>query len=200
MARKALSQQEIYDLYQAARGGDTSALRALNETSSYFGKKANERLTDFEKAGMSSIAYQRAQHFIQEEQDSGTGRFKRGKKLDAYEAFKNASEARRFIRAKTGTVTRERKREAAVMEKLQKGGYLPENMTSAAKKDFTKFLRSNAWDEIKNTMGSQTMKEVAEAINEGNDINELLNAYEEYEAGDTEFFDFAEDWLNYDSD
>lgn len=200
MAKKALAQSEIYDLYQAARGGDSAALAQLNATSAYYGKKANENLRDFEKAGMTSAAYTRAQHFISEEQESGTGRFKQGKKLDAYEAFKNASEARRFIKSKTGTLAKEIERESKVVEKLQKGGYLPENMSADAKQDFSKFLRSNAWDEIKNTMGSQTMKEVAEAINAGQDIDELINAYNDYEESETDFFDFTADWLSYEED
>ena len=48
MARKALTQQELYDLYIAAEAGSSSALDTLRESSKYYGKKGNERLTDFE--------------------------------------------------------------------------------------------------------------------------------------------------------
>lgn len=194
MARKALTQQELYDLYQAAEGGSASALAQLRESSKYYGKKGNERIADFEKADMCSEALTRAEHYLKTQQ--GRDRFSRSGKLDAYEAYKNASEARRFLRAKTGTVARERKREAAVMEKLEKGGYLPEGMTKENQKSFSKFLRSSAWDEIKKTMGSQVMKEVAEGISEGQDIEELILAYQDYEAGQIDFDEFTEGWID----
>ena len=116
MARKALTQEEIYDLYQAARGGDKSALARLGEVSSYYGKKANERIKEFREADVSSQALKRAEHFLQEE--LGREKFSRAKKMDAYDLYKNASEARRFMRAKTGTVKREQKRMTRVLEKL----------------------------------------------------------------------------------
>lgn len=192
MARKALTQTEIYDLYRAARGGDSSALRQLNEVSNYYGKKGNERIVDFEKADMRSEALTRAEHFLKTQM--GRDRFSRSKKLDAYEAYKNASEARRFLRAKTGTPARERLRESKVFEKLEKGGYIPGGMTSAQKKSFSKFLRSNAWDEIKNTLGSQEMKDIAEKLTEGYDIDELLAAYEDYDLGNIDFVEFVDGW------
>ena len=47
-------------------------------------------------------------------------------------------------------------------------------------------------------MGSQTMKGVAEAINEGADIDELIEAYDAYE--ESEYFDdfasFVEEWMD----
>lgn len=194
MARKALTQQELYDLYRAAEGGSASALAQLRESSKYYGKKGNERITDFEKADMRSEALTRAKHYLYTQQ--GRDRFSRSGKLDAYEAYKNASEARRFLRAKTGTVARERKREAAVMEKLEKGGYLPKGFSKENQKSFSKFLRSSAWDEIKKTMGSQVMKEVAEGISEGQDIEELILAYQDYEAGQIDFEEFTEGWID----
>ena len=193
MARKALTQAEIYDLYKAARGGDTTALRQLNEVSNYYGKKGNERIVDFEKADMRSQALTRAEHFLDTQMKRS--RFSRSKKLDAYEAYKNASEARRFLRAKTGTVARERLRESKVIEKLEKGGYIPGGMSSSQIKSFSKFLRSSAWDEIKNTLGSQEMKDIAEKLTEGYDIDELLAAYEDYDLGNIDFVEFTEGWL-----
>ena len=193
MARKALTQQELYDLYKAAEGGSSSALATLRESSKYYGKKGNERIVDFEKADVHSEALTRAQHYLKTQQ--GRDRFSRSGKLDAWEAYKNASEARRFLRAKTGTVRREKIRESKVMEKLEKGGYIPGGMSSSQKKSFSKFLRSGAWDEIKNTLGSQEMKDIAEKLTEGYDIDELLSAYEDYDLGNIDFVEFTEGWL-----
>lgn len=193
MARKALTQQELYDLYKAAEGGSSSALATLRESSNYYGKKGNERLTAFEKAGISSSASTRAAHYLQTEQ--GRNRFSRSGKLSAWDAYKNASEARRFIRGKTGTVAREMKRQRSVFEKLKKGGYLPEGMTEKDRQKFSRFLSSGAWDEIKNTFGSQTMKDIAEGIQEGKNIDELLEAYQDYESGEIDIEDFLEGWL-----
>lgn len=193
MARKAFTQQELYDLYKAAEAGSSSALATLRESSKYYGKKGNERIVDFEKADMHSQALTRAQHFL--DTQMGRDRFSRSKKLDAYEAYKNASEARRFLRAKTGTVRREKLRESKVMEKLEKGGYIPGGMSISQKKSFSKFLRSGAWDEIKNTLGSQEMKDIAEKLTQGYDIDELLSAYEDYDLGNIDFVEFTEGWL-----
>ena len=193
MARKALTQQELYDLYKAAEAGSSSALATLRESSKYYGKKGNERLTDFEKAGISSSASTRAAHYLQSEQ--GRNRFSRSGKLSPWEAYKNASEARRFIRSKTGTVVREMKRQRSVFDKLEKGGYLPGGMTKEERQKFSRFLSSGAWDEIKNTFGSQTMKEIAEGIQEGNDIDELMEAYKDYESGEIDIEDFLEGWV-----
>ena len=192
MARKALTQQELYNLYKAAEAGSSSALATLRESSKYYGKKGNERLTDFEKAGISSSASTRAAHYLQSEQ--GRDRFSRSGKLSAWDAYKNASEARRFIRGKTGTVAREMKRQRSVFDKLEKGGYLPK-MSEEDRQKFSRFLSSGAWDEIKNTFGSQTMKDIAEGIQEGNDIDELMEAYQDYESGEIEIEDFLEGWL-----
>lgn len=193
MARKALTQQELYDLYKEAERGSSSALATLRESSKYYGKKGNERLTDFEKAGISSSASTRAAHYLQSEQ--GRDRFSRSGKLSAWDAYKNASEARRFIRGKTGTVAREMKRRRSVFDKLEKGGYLPEGMSEKDRQKFSRFLSSGAWDEIKNTLGSQTMKDIAEGIQEGNDIDELLEAYEDFESGEIDIEDFLEGWV-----
>lgn len=202
MARKALTQDEIYKLYQEARGGDKSALQRLNEVSSYYGKKGNERIRSFEKAGIGSVALSRAQHFLQEEEGRTT--FSRSKKLDAFEAYQNASEARRFLRAKTGTPAREKKRMTKVLEKLsepteKRPWSIPEGLqTGEERKSFEKFLSSKAWDEIKNTMGSQTMKDTSERIDQGGDVQELIDAYEaSLEDKDFSFQDFVEGW-NYD--
>ncbi len=193
MARKALTQQELYDLYKAAEAGSSSALATLRESSKYYGKKGNERLTDFEKAGISSSASTRAAHYLQSEQ--GRNRFSRSGKLSAWDAYKNASEARRFIRGKTGTVAREMKRQKSVFEKLEKGGYLPGGMNEEERQQFSRFLSSGAWDEIKNTFGSQTMKDIAEGIQQGNDVDDLMKAYEDYESGEIDIEDFLEGWV-----
>ena len=204
MARKALTQTQIYDLFQAARGGDKAALKALNEVSSYYGKKGNERIRSFEKADMGSVALSRAQHYTQSM--LGRSTFSRSKKLDAFEAYQNASEARKFIRAKTGTTTKERKRMTGVLEKLsspteKRPWAIPESLQSGeGRKDFEKFLSSDAWEEIKNTMGSQTMKDAAERIDQGGDVQELLDAYEQSLADeDFNFQDFVDGWT-YDFD
>lgn len=199
MVRKALTQEEIYDLFQAARGGDSSALARLGEVSSYYGKKANERIKEFREADVSSQALKRAEHFVREEM--GREKFSRAKKMDAYDLYKNASEARRFIRAKTGTVARERKRMGKVLEKLseptaKRTWSIPEGLqTGEERKQFEKFLGSSAWDEIKNTMGSATMKEVSERIDQGANVDELLDAYQmSLEDENFSFQEYVEGW------
>ena len=207
MPKKALTQQQIYELYEEANRGSAKALSQLQEVSSYYGKKANERMISFYKADISSQALKRAEYFLIDfvgHRQSLSGKpsdvkFSRSKNLSAYEAFLNASEARRFYRSKTGTVTKEEKRMSRVIGKLQEKGLLPKGIEEGiSRKKLRKFLESYAWEEIKNTMGSQTMKGVAEAIENGADIDELLKAYEAYE--ESEYFDdfasFVEEWMD----
>ena len=68
-------------------------------------------------------------------------------------------------------------------------------MTEKDRQKFSRFLSSGAWDEIKNTFGSQTMKDIAEGIQEGNDVDELMEAYEDYESGEIDMEDFLAGWV-----
>ncbi|MBO5148866.1 MAG: hypothetical protein J6B66_01270, partial [Anaerotignum sp.] len=78
---------------------------------------------------------------------------------------------------------------------------IPEGLqTGEGRKSFEKFLSSDAWDEIKNTMGSQTMKDTAERIDQGGDVQELVDAYKESLTDKNfNFQDFVSGW-NYDFD
>lgn len=206
MPKKALTQQQIYDLYQEASRGSAKALSQLREVSSYYGKKGNERLRSFYKADISSQALKRAEHFLidfagHRQALSGKpsqAKFSRSKQLSAYEAYLNATEARRFYSSKTGTVTKEEKRMSRVIEKLQKKGLLPKGVEEGeARKNLRKFLESNAWEEIKNTFGSQTMKEISEKASSGDaDYNELIDAYQQSLMDDQfNFSEFVQDWM-----
>lgn len=206
MPKKALTQQQIYDLYQEASRGSAKALSKLREVSSYYGKKANERMRSFYKAGISSQALKRAEHFLidfagHRQALSGKpsqAKFSRSKKLSAYEAYLNATEARSFYRSKTGTVTKEEKRMRRVIGKLQKKGLLPKGVEEGkARKNLRKFLESNAWEEIKNTFGSQTMKEISEKASSGDaGYNELIDAYQQSLMDDQfNFSEFVQDWM-----
>lgn len=204
--KKAYTQQELYDLYQAAKGGDKSALQTLRESSSYYGKKGNERIREFKAADTGSTALSRAEHFLQTQMKRNT--FSRSKKLSAEEAYQNASEARRFMRSKTGTVKKETDRMSRVLEKLSELPTDPKNKrsfvipkslgTGEGRKQFEKFLKSSAWDEIKKTQGSEEMKNVADAIAaERVDIKEMLKAYEEsFEDENFNILTFTREWFH----
>ncbi|MBP3578656.1 MAG: hypothetical protein J6K15_11140 [Lachnospiraceae bacterium] len=205
MPKKALTQQQIYNLYQEASRGSAKALSQLRETSAYYGKKGNERLRSFYKADISSQALKRAERFLidfagHRQALSGKpaqAKFSRSKKLSAYEAYLNATEARRFYRSKTGTVTKEEKRMNRVIRKLQKKGLLPKGVEGEARKNLRKFLESNAWEEIKNTFGSQTMKEISEkASSADTNYDELIEAYQQSLMDDKfNFSEFVQDWM-----
>ena len=68
-------------------------------------------------------------------------------------------------------------------------------MNEEERQQFSRFLSSGAWDEIKNTFGSQTMKDIAEGIQQGNDVDDLMKAYEDYESGEIDIEDFLEGWV-----
>ena len=39
------------------------------------------------------------------------------------------------------------------------------------------------------------MKDIAEGLQEGNDVDELMDAYKEYQSGEIDIEDFLEGWI-----
>ena len=203
--KKALSQQEIERLYTAAAGGDASAAKYLGEVSSYYAKKANERLRDFAKEGIHSESELRARYWLSEVAEKGqinkNGLFGRSKNLTPEQAYELASEARTFLYSKTGTPKKEKERRDKVYKKLQDEGYAPterdgEDAIVADRKKFDAFLKSSAWRELKSAFGYKVLNDISDRVSQGYDIENLLNAYKYYEEGEIDMLDLVSGWLS----
>lgn len=194
--------QEINSLYQK---GDIEALRDLNEI---LGKRANQRIKEFEKRNMETAAYQRAKGYIQEYKELGNGEtFSRRKKLDIDELYQNVKEESKFLRSQTSTVSGEMKRREKIfntLTKKDKNGKsiipMPEDMdTDQYKKKFLDFLDTDVWNEIKKSLYADTnitMDEAGEAIAQGASVDDLVSAYNDYLSGETEtdIFTIWDEW------
>lgn len=194
--------QEINNLYNR---GDIDALRDLNEI---LAKRANQRMKEFEKRGMETAAYNRAQGFIQEYKELGNGKnFSRRRSLDIDELVLNIKEESKFLRSQTSTVSGEMKRREKIFNTLTKKdkngkSIIPVPETEerdSYKKKFLDFLDSDVWSEIKKSLYADTnitMDEAGEAIQAGASVDDLVSAYNDYLEGDadTDLFEIWDNW------
>lgn len=210
MARKGTipTAQELDRLAAAAASGDQSAIDELGNLNNRLAKRANERMRDIERKGLSgTAAYNRAKYYIQE-QEFGTGEyFSQSKKLDVDDLVLNIQNASTYLRSQTSTAAGEMSRRADIIDKLSDRGHIelsddPEKIDEFKKK-FLDFLDSNAWDDIKKHMyaaGSGMLKDASEAIQNGANVNDLLRAFKDYQKGsDTDLFEIWDNWQSGDS-
>ena len=62
-------------------------------------------------------------------------------------------------------------------------------------KAFLRFLDSDAWNEIRGMFGSKdAMKRVSDAMERGANIDDLVNAYNDFVAGESESEDILQVW------
>lgn len=210
MARRGYipTAQEIEQLYNAASSGDVDAVRALGDLNNKIAKRANERMRDIERKGLSgTAAYGRAKYYIQN-QDFGSGDyFSQSRKLDIDDLMLNIENASSYLRSQTSTAAGEMKRRSNIIDTLADRGYIemPIGKTSVAdfEKKFLQFLDSNAWADIKKHMyatGSGMLGDAAEAIQNGANVNDLIRSFKDYQKGaETDLFEIWDNWQSGDS-
>lgn len=210
MARRGYipTSQEVDELYERAQRGDQRATEELKKLNVRLAKRANERMREIERQGLDgTAAYNRAKYFI-ENQDFGNGEyFSQSKLLEADDLLLNIENASQYLRSKTSTAAGELKRRENIIDKLADRGYieLPDDPADIAnfKRKFVEFLDSNAWDDVKKHMyatGSGLLKEAAEAIQNGANVNDLLRSFKDYQHGsETDLFEIWDNWQSGDS-
>ena len=203
MARAKLPTiQEIDNLYKK---GDVEALREMNEK---VAKRANQRMKEFEKRGLETAAYNRAQGFIQEYKELGNGKnFSRRKSLDIDDLVMNIKEECKFLRSQTSTVSGEMKRREKIFNTLTKKDRNGKSIIPSVsevddkdtyKKKFLDFLDTDVWNEIKKSLYADTnitMDEAGEAIANGASVDDLEKAFNDYLSGEeTDIFEMWDKW------
>lgn len=203
MARAKLPTiQEIDNLYKK---GDVEALREINEK---LAKRANQRMKEFEKRGLETAAYNRAQGFIQEYKELGNGKnFSRRKSLDIDDLVMNIKEESKFLRSQTSTVSGEMKRREKIFNTLTKKDRNGKSIIPSVsevddkdtyKKKFLDFLDTDVWNEIKKSLYADTnitMDEAGEAIANGASVDDLEKAFNDYLSGEeTDIFEMWDNW------
>lgn len=196
-----LTKQEIDSIYDS---GDFERLRQYNET---LAKRANERLSSLEKAGMDNTgAYERAVDWIQNESDTSSGnRFSRSKKMDIDEVYNQIIQESDFLRRQTSTVAGEKKRREHIFNSMMDSDVLDiqldENDPEAYKNNkekFMKFLDEDVFNELVKTFRATDIINLgADAIQNGQNPQDLQDAYSNYlqsDIDDTDILTIFETW------
>lgn len=183
----------IEDLAQEAARGNADALNELGRLNEKLGRTANQRLRDLEKKGyQSSEAYKQAQYRM----NADRPRYSQAHTGSAWTLAESAQQAAQFLRYKTSTVggVREKARKgfAAVKEKIgermhRAGAHFKDvkKLTDAQiEKELDRFIKSDAFTELRRAIGSPVIEAVAEQLSGGADLDELLDAFEQWERGD----------------
>ena len=188
MARyKAISFDTIESLASRAAGGDTSALAELGRLNSKYGRAANQRARELEKRGLETGAYIRAQEELGKEKP----RFSQAKTGDAESLVRSLEQTTKFLNYQTSMVSGEMLRRENIMKGMERAGY----NVGSNREAFLRFLDSNAWTEIRGMFGSKdAMQRVSDALESGADIEDLIQAYQEFEQGESEAEDILQVW------
>ena len=207
MAATIPTTQEINDLALKAYNGDEAAAQELADLNNRIAKRANERMRDLERKGLSgTAAYNRAKGFIQDADFGAAGRnyFSQSRKLDPDDAADNLKNAATFLRSQTSTAAGENERRDQIWDKLIENEIIDEAEADPEKykKRFMEFLDTNAWKDIKKAMyvtGSGMLKDAGEAIQNGAKVGDLVRAFKDYERGaDTDLFEIWDNWTSAD--
>lgn len=188
------SGEQIEKLALSAARGDSDALNQLGALNEKLGRRANQNLRDLEKKGYkSSDAYKQAAFELGKDKprfsQSGKPGFGEDAAAAAYRLAESAKQSAKFLRYKTSTVGGVREKAAKGSEKMKtklKAAFsgVVEDIDKKWKKiekDLNKFLSSDAFGELRNVIGSPVIEAVAEKINEGANIDDLLNLFKMWE-------------------
>ena len=182
---QAISFEHIVDLANRAAGGDTSALAELGRLNSKYGRAANERMRSLERKGLETAAYTRAVDEL------GKARFSQAKTGDAETLLRSLEKVTKFLNYQTSTISGEMQRRTNILEGMERAGYNIGNDRAA----FLRFLDSDAWNEIRGMFGSKdAMQRISDAMEQGANIDDLINSYEEFKAGEFEAEDVLQVW------
>lgn len=197
--------QEITSLIDKARSGDSSAFNELGELNNKLAKRANQRMSEIEKQSdiAHTGAYDRAQGFLADVSDtstrnkSGKMRFSQSRKMSLDDLEENLDNVTQFLRDESSKVSKERYRRARESyETLKERGYI-EDLSEKDEKKYFRFLGTEAWKEIKKTIGTGFIKEARDAIAQGVRIGDLINLYNQYKTQDNiDIFQVTDTWVS----
>lgn len=182
---KAISFENIEDLAGRAAGGDSSALAELGRLNSKYGRAANERMRALERKGFETGAYKRAV------EELGKARFSQAKTGSAESLLRSLEKVTKFLNYQTSTISGEMERRSNILEGMERAGY----NVGKDKAAFLRFLESDAWNEIRGMFGSKdAMARVSDAMERGANIDDLVESYNEFTAGESEAEDILQVW------
>lgn len=174
---------------KAAERGDPEALKQLQNQYVREVKRANERARNLDKHGLNTGA-------LKQYRSNLDGNFiSQSRNLEIDEMVAGLKKAERFLKSQTSTVSGEMERRhknylSLTKPKRDKRGRItaqafikppPEGMSKLQQeKALNRFLSNKHFEELKKTLGTNVIKEAADAINQGIPVIRLSRLYNEY--------------------
>lgn len=172
-----------------AESGNELALKNLQNRYVREVKRANERARNLDKHGLDTGALKQYRRNID-------GNFlSQSKNLDIDTMVSNLKRAEKFLKSQTSTVSGEMKRRnenylTLTKPKRDKRGRIisqsfvkppPDGMSKLQQEQaLNRFLSNKHFEELKKTLGTNVIKEAADAINQGIPVIRLSRLYNEY--------------------
>ena len=174
---------------KAAERGDPEALKQLQNQYVREVKRANERARNLDKHGLDTGA-------LKQYRKNLDGNFiSQSKNLDIDQMVAGLKKAEKFLKSQTSTVSGEMERRhknymSLTKPKRDKRGRIisqsfvkppPEGMSKLQQeRALNNFLSNKHFEELKKTLGTNVIKEAADAINQGIPVIRLSRLYNEY--------------------
>lgn len=174
---------------KAAERGDPEALKQLQNQYVREVKRANERARNLDKHGLDTGA-------LKQYRKNLDGNFiSQSRNLEIDEMVAGLKRAEKFLKSQTSTVSGEMERRhknymSLTKPKRDKRGRIisqsfvkppPEGMSKLQQeRALNRFLSNKHFEELKKTLGTNVIKEAADAINQGIPVIRLSRLYNEY--------------------
>lgn len=174
---------------KAAEAGDAAAMEQLRNVYYREVKTANQRARALDKKGYNTGA------LIQYRKNLDGQFLSQSKNLEVEDMVRNLKRAEKFMKAKTSKISGENERMAKVYDSLRKpkrdkrgrivsSAFIkppPEGMTKfQQERALSQFFKNKHFEELKKNLGSNIIKEAADAINRGIPVIRLSRLYNEY--------------------
>lgn len=204
----ATSQQIMYAFKTATNPNATAEAKAkaeswLRSENAKMTKAANERIADMKRKNVQgTVAYNILQRDLA---DKGLGnKLIYRKSMDIDDLKNNMLAARKFLESQTSSAAGEKKRLDRMWKQLTSDTkerkaliHPPEDKKEAEeiKQKFYDFLKSDAFDDFKKTIGTNIVAEGYEAIENGAKLDDLINMFDDYQGRtDIDAFDVWDSW------
>lgn len=208
MARSkgGISYDEQMRLIDAIEAGDPEAIREAQQISAKLAKRANVRLKALEDSSFTSFQYRKTKYQLNEQ--FGREKFSESKQLTGEQLTEQLEMVNEFLNAEQQTTIGaiRQEKEEKTERSLREAGIIPEDMKEAKVRELHKFLKSDAWKEIKaSQVGTEGgtggyLLAAIDAIEDGAKVRDLERMYQEYQdmiddGEDVSIFDIMEGWL-----
>lgn len=188
MARSkgGISYDEQMRLIDAIEAGDSEAIREAQQISAQLAKRANVRLKALEDSSYTSFQYRKTKYQLSEQ--FGREKFSESKQLTGEQLTEQLEMVNEFLNAEQQTTIGaiRQEKEEKTERSLREAGIIPEDMKEAKVRELHKFLKSDAWKEIKasqtGTVGGTGgyLVSAIDAIENGAKVRDLERMYQEF--------------------